>query len=439
MGTWHSTDLARLIKTIESGGRPKGGASEVTGEIPSLGGENIRQSGGLDIGSVKRIPQAFFDRMSKGVLQRDDVLVNKDGANTGKVGFYEEQFPHAAINEHLFLLRGKPGELTQRFLYYLLLSQFGQLPIRTKISGSAQPGLKRDFARNFPVKVPKETYEQSRIADVLAATDKAIERTELLVDKCQRIMIGLVQDCLSKGIDESGRLRDQATHEFKSSPIGTIPESWDAKPLREVAGISHGYAFSSQCFSDEDNGVILLTPGNFSVVGGLYFDSSNTKFYTGQIPDDFVLKNGDVLVVMTDLTKEMAILGNTVRLQRPERVLHNQRIGRVKILDPASVDPDYLVLVMNSGFCKSVVKATATGTTVRHTSPERIRSAILPFPAPEEQKAIASAVASQHSLVRSLLAGLSKLLRLKTGLMQDLLTGSAPTERLLETQTAGMP
>jgi len=110
--TWHTVDLSELIAKIESGGRPHGGASVDSGEIPSLGGENIRLSGGLELEKIKKVPLSFFDHMTKGILQNEDVLINKDGANTGKVGFYENQFPKASINEHVFLLRGYPSSLS---------------------------------------------------------------------------------------------------------------------------------------------------------------------------------------------------------------------------------------------------------------------------------------------------------------------------------------
>ena len=58
--SWIETDLSTLIEQIESGGRPKGGVSEESGEIPSLGGENIRQSGGLELNAVRRVPCEFF-------------------------------------------------------------------------------------------------------------------------------------------------------------------------------------------------------------------------------------------------------------------------------------------------------------------------------------------------------------------------------------------
>ena len=59
--------------------------------------------------------------------------------------------------------------------------------------------------------------------------DRAIEQTEALIAKQQRIKTGLMQDLLTRGIDEHGNLRSEQTHEFKDSPLGRIPVEWEVR------------------------------------------------------------------------------------------------------------------------------------------------------------------------------------------------------------------
>ena len=56
--------------------------------------------------------------------------------------------------------------------------------------------------------------------------DRAIEQTEALIAKQQRIKAGLLQDLLTRGLDEHGNLRSDVTHQFKDSPLGPIPVEW---------------------------------------------------------------------------------------------------------------------------------------------------------------------------------------------------------------------
>ena len=68
--------------------------------------------------------------------------------------------------------------------------------------------------------------------------DQAIEQTEALIAKQQRIKTGLMQDLLTRGIDEHGNLRSEQTHAFKDSPLGRIPVEWDVKHLSSTVGIA---------------------------------------------------------------------------------------------------------------------------------------------------------------------------------------------------------
>ncbi len=238
---WTKMTVDSLISVMESGSRPKGGVSSDRGDIPSLGGENIVSTGGVILDDVKLVSFEFYSRMTKGHLKDGDVLINKDGAQTGKVGYYHAPSnPPSCINEHLFLLRGNPDEIEQKYLYYTLLSQSGQNQIRAQISGSAQPGLKSTFTKSIVIDLPDSLSEQAQIAEVLSAIDCAIEETEALIDKQQRIKTGLMQDLLNRGIDPKGILRSEQTHEFKDSPHGRIPVEWGIKSLSELAQVERG-------------------------------------------------------------------------------------------------------------------------------------------------------------------------------------------------------
>ena len=75
---------------------------------------------------------------------------------------------------------------------------------------------------------------------------------------------------------------------------------------------------------------MLLTPGNFAIGGG--FKADKFKYYCGEVPDDSVLFEGDLIVSMTDLSKQSDTLGYPAfvpECQEGKRYLHNQRLGRI--------------------------------------------------------------------------------------------------------------
>ncbi|MCY4164022.1 MAG: restriction endonuclease subunit S [bacterium] len=187
--------LRDVLMTVETGSRPQGGSDQSMHGIPSLGGENIRSDGSLDLHNIRRIPEQFYLKMSSGHLHSDDVLINKDGAQTGKIAIYKGEFEQAAINEHCFLLRGGPV-IDQNYLYYCLLSQDVQRKIILQITGSAQPGLNQRFFDYVHIPLPP-IEEQRRIAEVLDSVDETIQAAKRERDKLVQLRAGLAADLLS--------------------------------------------------------------------------------------------------------------------------------------------------------------------------------------------------------------------------------------------------
>ena len=207
---------------------------------------------------------------------------------------------------------------------------------------------------------------------------------------------------------------------YKKTDFGLIPEEWSIKPLRDIFTLKNGFAFNSQYFSS--TGPVLLTPGNFRLDGGLYFEDRNTKHYSGSYPENMKFSRGDLLIVMTDLTPNCNLLGKPAIIDSDEIILHNQRIGKV-IFNKNLVQQKFLYYLLLSTKYLSRVKEQATGSTVRHTSNKSIYSIELPFANLPEQNAIAAALSDVDALLESLDRLIAKKRSLKQAAMRQLLTG----------------
>ncbi len=166
---------------------------------------------------------------------------------------------------------------------------------------------------------------------------------------------------------------------------------WLDASLGDLIDVKHGFAFQGEFIYDEPRGDILLTPGNFAIGGG--FKGDKFKYFDGLVPDGFILAEGDLLVTMTDLSKQSDTLGLPAFVPARSdgrRYLHNQRLGRVVVTDSQSIDTRYLHYLLCSAPYRHEVLAGATGTTVKHTSPERIRRFKFSRPPLSEQRAIAN-------------------------------------------------
>jgi len=168
-----------------------------------------------------------------------------------------------------------------------------------------------------------------------------------------------------------------------------MASKWKSRSRASLIEVKHGHAFSGEHIREKPRGDILLTPGNFAIGGG--FRGDKFKYFDGEVPEEFVLNDGDLLVTMTDLSKQADTLGYPAFVPRrfDARFLHNQRLGKVIIRPDAGLDQRFLFYLLRTAEYRHEVLASATGTTVKHTSPGRILAYKADIPPLPEQKAIA--------------------------------------------------
>lgn len=337
------------------------------------------------------------------VVEGGDILLSVR-APVGEVNVAPERL---CIGRGLAGLRPTDGD--HDFLYYAL---GGLAPVFARLSqGSTFDAINGKDLRSIPLLVPPHD-EQRRIAEVLRSVDVAIASADLALMQAKVVRRTTINELLSSGgeLAEQGRLSCR---------------------LSEVLSIAHGFPFKSEYFTVNRDDPILLTPGNFSVEKTLYF-GERTKHYSGPVPDGYVLEDGSLVVVMTDLTQDMAILGNAVEISGNGVVLHNQRIGRVSVLRPDLITKGYARLLLNSDIVQSRVKSTASGSTVRHTAPSRILECEVQLPPLDDQARIVDIAKSLDDIVSAeerrrsddeVTGPLSHLIGLKAKVAADLLSG----------------
>lgn len=164
--------------------------------------------------------------------------------------------------------------------------------------------------------------------------------------------------------------------------------------LGKYIEVKHGFAFKGEYFTECPTPDVLVTPGNFALGGG--FQNEKLKYYAGPVPEDYILEPGALVVTMTDLSKAGDTLGYPALIPDTpgRRYLHNQRIGLVEPRTDAEVDKRFLSYRLRAGDYRHHVLATASGSTVRHTSPRRICDFETTLPPLAEQRAIAGALGS---------------------------------------------
>lgn len=170
-------------------------------------------------------------------------------------------------------------------------------------------------------------------------------------------------------------------------------EEWKEYKLGDIIKIKHGYAFEGKSISFEDNNIVLVTPGNFAIGGG--FQEKKCKFFHSSYPSEYILKENDLIVTMTDLSKDGDTLGYSAKVPYSDTriYLHNQRIGLVQFIN-SEVDKDFIYWFMRSPLYQKTVLSTSSGSTVKHTSPDRICGISVKLPPLPTQQKIAAILSS---------------------------------------------
>ncbi|MCL2837933.1 MAG: restriction endonuclease subunit S [Oscillospiraceae bacterium] len=161
--------------------------------------------------------------------------------------------------------------------------------------------------------------------------------------------------------------------------------------LGDVCDIKHGFAFKGEYFCDTPTEYLLVTPGNFAIGGGFQF--GKPKNYNGPIPKDYMLNEGDLIVTMTDLSKQGDTLGYSAFIPEDNRYLHNQRIGLVTI-NSDNVLSEYVYWIMRTRDYQKYIVNHASGSTVKHTAPKTILSYEIELPDLDTQRTVADTLSS---------------------------------------------
>ena len=277
------------------------------------------------------------------------------------------------ISSSVSILRPNQKNIYPKYLYYWLQGYLFQNALYGIKGGVAQSYVSLEMIKSLPLYYPPLPTQQ-KIAGILSAYDDLIENNTRRIEILEEMARMLYREWFVKF-----RFPDHEAVQFVESELGLIPEGWEVKKLKEFIEIKHGYAFKGEFFSKDPTSNILLTPGNFKFGGGFKWDK--LKYYDGEMPSDFILKNGDLIVTMTDLSKLGDTLGYPALVppSKDLKFLHNQRIGKVNFKNQ-KLGLFYLYYLLCSDSYRSHVLGTATGSTVKHTAPDRIKdfSFILP-------------------------------------------------------------
>jgi type I restriction enzyme S subunit len=384
--------------------------------LPIVNVKDMRP-GYVDVESCTKITTDDFQSLARNGcdVQRHDVLLSKDGT-IGKVVVYRQPEALVALSS-IAILRPKQS-VDSAFLGHALQSYDLIRQYAVLAGGSALRRLVLRDINRVRVLVPPHP-EQSRISAVLDTVDESITKTEAVIAKLRQVRSGLLQDLLTRGLDHHGQLRDPIAHpeQFQNSLLGRIPKEWEIKELGSLAQfITSGSRGWASFYSEE--GKMFLRIGNLTRehINLRLADIVRVRPPAGSEGSRTKVEPGDVLISVTaDLgiigvipeAFEEAYVNQHIALVRPVETVCSRWIGRYLSFGPAA---NHFRMLNDTG-AKAGMNLPS------------IASLRVAIPNREEQDRVKSVLDSMDATIAQQLLHQIKLQEIKSGLMNDLLTG----------------
>jgi type I restriction enzyme S subunit len=383
---WKVKKVSQISKTFAGGTPDRENSNYYNGNIPWVKSGEVNQS--IISKTEETITQDGLNNSSAKFVQKETILVAMYGATAGKVALLNIQ---ATTNQAVLAVPLKNDDIF--FVRYML--EFHMPKLVFQAQGSGQPNLSKQMVDNMLLLLP-EKKEQERIAKILSTLDKEIESTNRLIEKEKNIKIALMQELLTNGIDKNGQIRTKATHSYKESELGLIPDEWEVDFIENHTKIITGDKDTQDRL---DDGIYPF------YVRSQTIERINTYSFDGEA----ILTAGDGVGV------------GKVFHHVNERFDFHQRVYCIHDFSE-KLDSTFFFEYFRTYFIEQVNKYSAKGS-VDSVRLDMIALMNIPLPSVVEQKQIAKILTTQDKKIETEETNIAKLKELKKGVMNDLLSG----------------
>jgi type I restriction enzyme S subunit len=365
------------------------------------------------------------DFIGKVEVNKDDLLLLWDGSNAGEFFLGKKGILSSTMVKLIF----DEKEIDKIFLFYQL--KFIEYFLKSQTNGSGIPHVDKEILLSINVEYFSSSEQQS-IANILSKTDQAIAHTEALIAKYTRIKTGLMQDLLTKGIDKNGKIRSEQTHEFKDSPLGRIPKEWECYLFKEIIqNFDSGWSpnCEAQPASINEWGSLKTT----SITWDGYNSDENKRLplYLNPNPN-LEVQFDDILITRVGPRERVGVVVHVNDYR--EKLMISDNMLRLKIIPSSKIFLPFLPLMLGSTSIQKDFKNKIAGLAEAQVviNQQSIKSTFIFMPSKNEQEQIYFRHKKMNELIISENKKLSKLQSLKTGLMQDLLSGKVRAINLMK-------
>lgn len=303
-------------------------------------------------------------------------------------------FPFKVRSSAIKILNNNSEETSLKFLYEFMIT----------ISFQSQEHKRYWISAYQHLKIPLPPLpEQQKIADILSTVDDKITVIDQQIAATEELKKGLMQRLLTKGIGHT---------EFKDSPLGEIPKSWEVVKQSEVATFFNGRAYKRKEWEKKGTPVIRLQ--NLTGSGKDFYYSNMS------LPEHQYCYNGDLLYMWS------ATFGPVY--WKGDKAIYHYHIWKIEHSE--KLDKLFHFYLLDDVTRR--MKNESHGSTMLHVTKGGMEKLPIQLPPIEEQKNISKVLSTVDAKLHTSLEKKQEYQHLKKGLMQQLLTGKIRVNNLIE-------
>lgn len=333
-----------------------------------------------------------------------DILLTKDGANTGNVALNTIKDEFSLLSSIAFLRVSDNNH--NKFYLQQILSEAFQKQVQDAMSGNAITRLTLTKIKLLKFYCPS-LKEQTAIATALSDIDALITTLTELIDKKRQIKTATMQQLLT------GKQRLAGFGEgkgIKSTELGEIPEDWEIKKLGDVCLTYSGGTPNTSNKSYYGGDIFWITSGDLNI--------SPIREVTGRISEKGL--NSSSAKMVRPKTLLFALYGATAGVVAITNIKAaiNQAVLAIKA---QKINNEFLYYFLD--FRKDYLIKTYTQGGQPNFSADIVKQFQVLLPLLKEQQAIAQVLSDMDDDLNALETRLTKTKAIKQGMMQELLTG----------------
>lgn len=312
---------------------------------------------------------------------------------------------NGCIHDGWLVIQDYQSSFDANYLYYLLSSEAVFAQYKKLAAGSGVQNLNKDIVTEVILPHP-EKKEQIIIANALSSIDELINVLEKEIEKKKNIKFGVLQKYLS------GEER-----------LPGFTSKWDVKSIDELCVLvtkQTGFDYSAEIkpsLVQVNYNSTLPFIQNKDFEG--YYINFDTDFY---IPVSVAYKYPKILLDEVCLLISISgRIGNVALFNNDRTAFVGGAVGVAKFKNPDLVEWAMLYLLSPNG--QKMIFENEKAGAQHNLTVEDVRNFLIPIPEKDERIAITSMMADIEKDICQLEEKLDKYKSLKTGMMNDLLTG----------------